>query len=126
MIDKKLRNEINAYMLSVKKHIVCDSKTKKMFIDDFKNDVIDYIETENIMNMDSVYSHFGTAEDVVDEFLKTLSSDSIKKASNWKKIVLITAIVVVAICLIFWLSVVIDLNHGHYVENPVEIISNNI
>lgn len=126
MISKELQRETDKYIKNIKNQLLCDSKTKSDFITDFKTDVFNYIKTENITDIKSVYLQFGTDGEVTKGFLETVNPSSIKKKLNWKKTVLITAIVAILIWLTAVTVALIDSHkaaRGYGVESPIEEIT---
>lgn len=122
MINKKLERKIKRYVRRVNRLLICDSDMKAKFMLDFENDVFCYVEDENISDIEKVYRKFGTAEGVVEEFLKDVGIKTIHKKLSWKRIVLVGVILFILIWAVGVVSVIIDANksnYGDFVDAPI-------
>ncbi len=97
-MDKKLNTDINKYIKDIKSYLICDYKTEKKFIDDFKNDVLSYIEDNSINDINKIIEHFGTPQEIAKGFFESADTQKIKRKINIGKTITICFIV----ALIVW------------------------
>lgn len=114
MIEK----DIKAYLDDIGSKLVCSKKQKKIILEDIEASIRDYIENESVADMSTLYSHFGSAEEIAKTYLADFVNPSdIKKAINKKKVLIIGVIV----ALIIWLlAVCIALLDAH--NEPIIIV----
>lgn len=97
-MNKQLNNDINKYIKDIKSYLICDYKTQKKFMDDFKNDVFSYIEDNSIGDINEIYEHFGPPQEIANGFFENADTKKIKKKMNISKTITICFIV----ALIIW------------------------
>ena len=89
-MTSQLEESIQQYYHEVESLLVCKAKTKRSFMAQFRDDVQSFInECESDASMADIQEFFGTPENIANGFLDSLSSKEIKKAINWKKVLLI-------------------------------------
>ena len=66
---KTIEKEINAYIAAVRKNLVCNRKIKKQTVTDLRNSVFDYAENNNITDINLIYKHFGSPEELAKSFM---------------------------------------------------------
>lgn len=93
-MDKTLLKQINAYVREVKSYLICDSKTKKKFTDDFRDNIYSYLEETDINNIDIIRKHFGEPEQIAKSFLIEMDIKAVKKRLEFKKIISTIVIVI--------------------------------
>ncbi len=84
-----INKAVSDYIKSVNKNLICKRKLKKSIINDFRNSVLDYQEEKNITDINDIYAHFGTAEEVAKNYLSDADPKEIKKSTSAKRIILI-------------------------------------
>jgi CHASE3 domain sensor protein len=91
----------------------------------FRDDVQSFInECEDDASMEDIQEFFDTPENIANGFLDSLGSKEIKKAINWKKVLLI-GLGLVLLALALW--IVISLIDGHLAATGyggIEVIDN--
>lgn len=119
-LNKTLQTEINKYIKEIKSLVFCNSKTLKGFLNDFKNDILNYVDENNVTDILNVIQHFGTPEEVAKGFLESTDLKKIKKRIQIKNFILVAIIVFI---LIWALSVTfatlesLKSVNGYFVEN---------
>lgn len=115
-MDKK---EINKYLRKVKSLIICDFATKRKFIGDLKNNILDYVETGSVKSIDDIHKQFGTPEDIAKAFFENADIVKIKKKMSITRIILIAVIIALALWAGGIVTAVID-NHDQMTGYTVE------
>lgn len=118
-MNKQFNNDINKYIKDIKSFLICDYKTQKKFIDDFKNDVFSYIEDNSVNDIDKISEHFGTPQEIAKGFFENADTKKIKKKMNISRIILIGIIAALLIWIVGVTVAVIDAhpsNDGYFVE----------
>lgn len=96
-MNYKLKYETRKYIKTVNQYLFTDKKTKKKFLSGLKQNIDDFIETNNITNFKAVISFFGKPEDVAKDFIYSSDLNRIKLKVNVAKaasILCITAILI--------------------------------
>lgn len=90
------------YLREVKKRIPCSGSQKTEFLYQLEAEVIYYCEDHDDVNLAVLTKHFGTPEDVANEFLAELGVTAVNKVNTAKQHILIifAAISIAAILLI--------------------------
>lgn len=88
-----INKEISVYISAVRKNLICTRKLKKTIITDFRNSVLDFAEERKITDINELYAHFGTPEEVAKTYLADADPKEIKKNINTKKVIL-TALII--------------------------------
>lgn len=118
----KIEKEIEAYMTEIKKNLICPTSEQNRIIDDIKNNILDFVDENNITDIDKVYEHFGDPKDIAGQFLEDVEPGKIKKAVNIRKVLIIAAIVIIAIIAVTLLITIINSHNsvnGHFVDDPI-------
>lgn len=90
LIKKYLRNI--SLLLPIRDH-----KTRT-FLRDFKSNVEDYAEHEQICSYEDLTKHFGRAREVVSEYLESFEGDELFKKLNIRKYVkILIAVIILAV-----------------------------
>ncbi len=93
MTDKDLKR----YYKEIDKALLCKKDEKKIFLDELKVSVKQYVEENNIDNISDVKKHFGLPQEIAYSFLGDIDITALKKQLSIKKAVVISLIVVVVI-----------------------------
>ena len=103
-IEKDIRN----YISDVGKNLVCSGKLKKQILKDIENDVLDYTDNKQITDINEIYAHFGTPEEIAKAYLSDAEPQNIKKAINIKKMLLVAIVIALAMLAITFIIAIID------------------
>jgi len=105
-----MQTELQLYYKDVSKRLLCKRKVKRRFLQDFKNGVREFIENHPDATPQEVRAHFGTPEEIAGEFLASLQSNEVKRALDWKRVLLIGLGIAL---LLLALYIAISLIDGH-------------
>ena len=103
--------EINKYLRKVKSLIICDFATKRKFIGDLKNNILDCVETGSVKSIVDIHKQFGTPEDIAKAFFENADIVKINKKMSITRIILIAVIIALALWAGGIVTAVID-NHN--------------
>lgn len=121
------QKEIKKYLKKVKLLIICDFATRRKFIGDLKNNILDYSETNDVQSIDDVYKQFGTPEDIAKAFFQDIDIKKVKMKMNFTRVILIAVIIALALWAGGIVTAVID-NHdqmtGYTVEHFYDVDEN--
>lgn len=121
-IEKDIRN----YISDVGKNLVCSRKQKNQILKDIENDVLDYTDNKQITDINEIYAHFGTPEDLAKTFLSSADVKSVKRKIKTRNIVLAFTVVVLTVFAVFIGYVIADQHDasGHFfADSPIEVLS---
>ena len=117
------------YLKAVEQQLSGKKAQKKAYLKKLAADVAERLEEEPELDSAALASAFGLPEELAAEFMGTLDVKDVKKAFNWKKIVLIGVIV----ALLIWFIVVIASlingfinGSGYTVDEIVDIPSSSM
>ncbi len=117
------------YLKAVEQQLSGKKAQKKAYLKKLAADVAERLEEEPELDSAALASAFGSPEELAAEFMGTLDVKDVKKAFNWKKIVLIGVIV----ALLIWFIVVIASlingfinGSGYTVDEIVDIPSSSM
>lgn len=97
------------YLQEVNKYLACPASLKKPFLQQLKEDVIDYCEVNPSASHAMICGVFGTPANIAEEFLSELSAQAVDCCSKRQKRVLgLTVTVVLAAVLILSILLVRD------------------
>lgn len=118
-MDIVLKAGIKKYIKQIRGLLLCDAKTAKCFLSDFENDIVNYIEDNNVKSIDEVIKKFSDPESVARSFLETANIQKIRKRIRIKNIIITTIIVAIlmwASCLTYLFADAVSAHHGHGIE----------
>ncbi len=107
---KTIENEINLYISEVRKNLVCNRKIKKQTVTDIRNSVFDYAESNNITDINLIYKHFGSPEELAKSFMTENDIKYIKRKIVLRRIIL--AVVFIILALISFLLIIEVMNQA--------------
>lgn len=120
MTDKKFEKDINKYLKSIRKMLICDNGIKNKFINDLKNEIHEYVYNKATINIQEIYEHFGTPKKISESFLQNTDIQNINKKIKLRKVFIV-------VCVLFLIFVGVSLaialidghssNNGYIVEN---------
>ena len=122
-MNDALKKELNAYFKKVDAQLLCDRKSKIVFLTDLKNDIDEFVQQEPDADFENIVSAFGTPQEIAESFLKNADIANIKKKMNVKKILLFAVLAVVLIYVIFVVASFLDVHteaHGYYEEGILQ------
>lgn len=122
----KFHKDINVFLSEISKNLVCSKKQKKLILTDIKESVLDFAEEHNTNNMDDVYAHFGTAQEIAKQFLSETEPKKISKIICIRKVLIVTAAIIVLLVAITLTITLIDAynsHHGTLILTPLEEIA---
>lgn len=92
-----IENEINSYISDVRKNLVCNRKIKKQTVTDIRNSVFDYAESNNITDINLIYKHFGSPDELAKSFMTENDIKYIKKKILLHKITIAVVVLILAV-----------------------------
>lgn len=122
MADSSFQSDVQKYVRKVSSLLFCGTSFKKKFMTDLKNDISDYIEAENVNDIQSVYDHFGTPEAVARGFFESADLAAIRRKTNIRKVLIGAVIAIVAVWAIYMTVAVADAhksNNGYMVVETI-------
>ena len=99
-----LDKEIEAYISEIKKNLLCSTSQKNSITSDLRNSVIDFVDSNDIDDINKVYTQFGSPQEIANQLISETEPHKIKKNFNHHKIVIIgvvIAVLIVAIVIIW-------------------------
>lgn len=132
-----LDKEIEAYISEIKKNLLCSTSQKNSITSDLRNSVIDFADSNNIDDINDIYAHFGTPQDIANQSISETEPQKLKKKFNLRKIVIIGVLIAVLIFAVVIIWAAIDGHksvYGYFVESVQDVpqatvlanIANNI
>ena len=94
---KTIEKEINAYIAAVRKNLVCNRKIKKQTVTDLRNSVFDYAENNNITDINLIYKHFGSPEELAKSFMTENDLKYLKRKIIIRRIILAVVFIILAL-----------------------------
>ena len=115
------------YLREIQKLLPYLSAQKKYFIAELENSVSVYLDTHTNATMASLYSEFGTPQDIAATYLNEVNPSNVSRSFSIKKIlgfVIAAAVVIITIviCVFFFIlkDDIQDLHDGYYVDTIIE------
>lgn len=99
-----LDKEIEAYISEIKKNLLCSTSQKNSITSDLRNSVIDFVDSNDIDDINKVYTQFGSPQEIANQLISETEPQKIKKNFNHHKVVIIgvvIAVLIVAIVIIW-------------------------
>ena len=106
----QINKDVEMFLSEIRKNLVCSTQQKNYIIGDFKNSIIDFIEENNITDINKVYEHFGNPKVIANQLIAELEPQKIKKAFKYRKIIILGVIIAI---LIFTIVIVCAAIDGH-------------
>jgi len=114
--------KVESFIKEVDEHLLCQEPIKQKFLSDLKNDITEFVENNDVNDISSVYNQFGKPDEIARGFLDSVDPKSIKKATKWKKVLIIGVIVALMSLVIYMVISFIDghsRSTGYYGETTV-------
>lgn len=134
-MEKILNKQIDRYLKKVKKYLVMKPQKKKEYITELKSEIETYVEENEITDIKSVISFFGTPEECAKRNFSGVELQYIHKRLKVKKVVTILCIISVLTCFVVLSALfvyAVNEDRGHYMVeyghetddegNPIEPI----
>ncbi len=112
--------ELDDFIRETDKYLLCPKITKQKFLSDLRDDVYEYVENNAITNIDEVYIHFGKPDVIAKGFNDGIDSKHLKKAINWKKVIIIGVVIAIVLLSVYLIAAFID---GHSNANGKKVTS---
>lgn len=115
----RIDKEIDEYITEIKKNLICSSTQKNTIITDLRNSVINFVEENDIDDINKVYAQFGTPQDIADQSISDTEPQKIKKTYNHHRVIIIGVVVAVLIVAIVIIWAALDghkSTNGYFVE----------
>ncbi|CCV63916.1 hypothetical protein BN85403390 [Alteracholeplasma palmae J233] len=87
---------IKSYIKDVSKNLNCKYSVKRLFLADFKNRILDYLENKENIAVEELYSVFGTPNEISRGF-DSVELDKYEKQAKNLKWIIVLLIVLIAI-----------------------------
>ena len=117
---------VKQYIRSIRRELPCSGKKKRQFISQIRCSIMDFLQENPEADLEAVQAHFGTKQEIVEDFVRNEdASDLLRKMSVKKKVLAIIAGVMFFV-LVTWGAVVAweiaeaKKSSGKYIEVVVE------
>ena len=118
--------EIKSYISDVGNNLFCSRKQKKQILADIENEVLTYAENKRITDINEIYAHFGSPEEIAKAYIADAEPQNIKKAINIRKLLVAAVIIALAMLAITFIIAIVDshnANAAYFTETPIEEIT---
>ena len=118
--------EIKSYISDVGNNLFCSRKQKKQILADIENEVLTYAENKRITDINEIYAHFGTPEEIAKAYIADAEPQNIKKAINIRKLLVAAVIIALAMLAITFIIAIVDshnANAAYFTDSPIEEIT---
>lgn len=99
MNEKLTNKKLKQYYKSVSKELVCDLKTKRRIVRAIKNSASCFIMDNPRASINEIIEHFGTAQEVAEEYCDNESATTINSKVKRTKYIVISVVVAIIIAL---------------------------
>ena len=100
----RINKEIDEYIAEIKKNLICSSSQKNTIINDLRNSIVNFVEENDIDDINKVYAQFGTPEEIANQSISDTEPQKIKKNYKHHRVIIIgvaVAVLIVAIVIIW-------------------------
>ena len=108
--DSNLQKDLKRYKSEIKSKLLCNTKESKACFENLQEDIDNYIVDNNVISIDDIINHFGTANDIANAFFANVDMRTLKRKINTKKLLTIFVIVVIVIWSIAMILITINSN----------------
>ena len=118
-----IEKDIRKYISEVGNNLICSGNIKKQILNDIENDILDYVENNDIAQTDKIYTHFGSPEELAKSFLSVADIKTVKRKIRTRNIILAIAAVALTAIAVFVVCTIIKVETdkiGFYVNGPIE------
>lgn len=106
----RINKEIDEYIAEIKKNLICSSSQKNTIINDLRNSIVNFVEENDIDDINKVYAQFGTPEEIANQSISDTEPQKIKKNYKNHRVIIIGVVVAVLIIAIVIIWAALD---GH-------------
>lgn len=106
----RINKEIDEYIAEIKKNLICSSSKKNTIINDLRNSIVNFVEENDIDDINKVYAQFGTPEEIANQSISDTEPQKIKKNYKHHRVIIIGVVVAVLIIAIVIIWAALD---GH-------------
>ncbi len=100
----RINKEIDEYIAVIKKNLICSSSQKNTIINDLRNSIVNFVEENDIDDINKVYAQFGTPEEIANQSISDTEPQKIKKNYKHHRVIIIGvvfAVLIIAIVIIW-------------------------
>ena len=100
----RINKEIDEYIAEIKKNLICSSSQKNTIINDLRNNIVNFVEENDIDDINKVYAQFGTPEEIANQSISDTEPQKIKKNYKHHRVIIIGvvfAVLIIAIVIIW-------------------------
>lgn len=115
----RINKEIDEYIAEIKKNLICSSSQKNTIINDLRNSIVNFVEENDIDDINKVYAQFGTPEEIANQSISDTEPQKIKKNYKHHRVIIIGVVVAVLIIAIVIIWAALDGHKavdGYFVE----------
>lgn len=116
----RINKEIDEYIAEIKKNLICSSSQKNTIINDLRESIVNFVEENNIDDINKVYAQFGTPEEIANQSISDTEPQKIKKNYKHHRVIIIGVVVAVLIITIVIIWAALDGHKavdGYYVDS---------
>lgn len=109
--------ERKQYLKEISSSLVCSAKDRKKFINDFNDNIDEFINSNPETSIDELKKVMGSSQEIAEEFMANASPKEIKKRISAIRILIISIVIIVLIMVIFLIAIFIDsfrAKRGHF------------
>lgn len=106
----RINKEIDEYIAEIKKNLICSSSQKNTIITDLRNSIVNFVEENDIDDINKVYAQFGAPEEIANQSISDTEPQKIKKNYKHHRVIIIGVVVAVLIVAIVIIWAALD---GH-------------
>lgn len=119
-----IEKDIKKYLSDVGENLICSKEQKDAILSDIEASVTEFAEQNGCDNIEAIYKHFGTPQDIANAQLSNLDPVTVKKALSKKKAVIVALIIALVIFAAGVIAIVVENNKecGYIVEGPANEI----
>lgn len=115
----RINKEIDEYIAEIKKNLICSSSQKNTIINDLRNSIVNFVEENDIDDINKVYAQFGVPEEIANQSISDTEPQKIKKNYKHHRVIIIGVVVAVLIITIVIIWAALDGHKavdGYFVE----------
>lgn len=116
----RINKEIDEYIAEIKKNLICSSSQKNTIINDLRNSIVNFVEENDIDDINKVYAQFGTPEEIANQSISDTEPQKIKKNYKHHRVIIIGVVFAVLIIAIVIIWAALDGHKavdGHFVDS---------
>lgn len=116
----RINKEIDEYIAEIKKNLICSSSQKNTIINDLRESIVNFVEENDIDDINKVYAQFGAPEEIANQSISDTEPQKIKKNYKHHRVIIIGVVVAVLIITIVIIWAALDGHKavdGYYVDS---------